>query len=48
MGWTDDHLKNFLRKYYHKDSLLALSRKDAAHLIESLKGVKEHTGEGKG
>jgi hypothetical protein len=42
LGWGPDHLRNFIRKYYRRDGLDALTRKEASHLIESLKGVRAH------
>lgn len=40
IGWDADHLRNFIRKYYHVDRLDLLSRKQAAKAIESLKNIK--------
>ena len=42
LNWTADHLANFITKYYHKGKLEELTRKEAMHLIESLKNVREH------
>lgn len=42
LGWSEDHVHNFLRKYYHVDGVEAMSRRDAGHLIESLKNVRAH------
>jgi hypothetical protein len=42
LGWEETHLTNFVRKYYQKDGLDALDRKDASKLIESLKAIREH------
>lgn len=39
LGWTDEHLANFIRKYYHKECLENLSKKEGIKVIESLKGV---------
>lgn len=41
-GWTDEHLANFIRKYYHKERIEDLNRKEAIKVIESLKNVKLH------
>ena len=41
MGWSDTHLNNFIRKYYHKLNINELTRKEAMKAIESLKHVKE-------
>ena len=42
MGWTQDHLNNYIHKYYHKSRLVDLSKKEAIHVIESLKNVRMH------
>jgi len=42
LGWGPDHLRNFIHKYYRRDDLDALTRKEASHLIESLKAVRAH------
>ena len=42
LGWDGDHLRNFLRKYYHRDAVLNLSRAEASHAILSLKRVLQH------
>jgi hypothetical protein len=42
LGWTQEHLDNFMHKYYHTDGLDALSKKEARNLIESLKNVLRH------
>lgn len=42
LGWTDEHLGNFIRKYYHKPRIDLLTRKEAIKAIESLKKVKQH------
>ena len=44
LGWDKDHLGNFLHKYYHKDSIGALTKAQAIKLIESLKAVGTHRG----
>jgi len=43
LGWDPDHLKNFIRKYYHQPGLENLDRKTASKLIESLKQIKAHS-----
>jgi hypothetical protein len=43
LGWTDDHFANFLRKYYRKTSLLALTKADAGKVIVALKHILQHT-----
>jgi len=40
LGWDAGHLRNFVRKYYKKDGLDLLTRKDASNLIESLKAIR--------
>jgi hypothetical protein len=42
LRWDTAHLRNFIRKYYRKDGLDALNRKDASKLIESLKAIEGH------
>jgi len=42
LGWDPAHLRNFIRKYYRKDDLEVLTRKEASKLIESLKAVRAH------
>lgn len=39
LGWNPSHFANFLRKYYHTDSVEKLSRVEASKLIESLKHI---------
>jgi len=43
LAWDKDHFGNFIRKYYHKDRLDELSKKEAMKLIESLKNIQKHT-----
>jgi hypothetical protein len=42
LGWTDEHLSNFIHKYYHKERLESLSKKEAVKAIESLKQISLH------
>jgi hypothetical protein len=42
VDWNEEHLKNFIRKYYRKNGLEALTRKEASNLIESLKAIRAH------
>ena len=42
LKWDQAHLGNFINKYYHKPDIDNLTRKEAMHLIESLKGVLQH------
>lgn len=39
LAWDPNHLRNFVRKYYHRDGLEALNGREASHLIESLKAI---------
>ena len=41
IGWSFEHFTNFLKKYYHTERIDRLSKKDASHLIESLKAIRE-------
>jgi len=43
LRWDPAHLRNFIRKYYRREGLDALTRKEASKLIESLKAVGEHS-----
>jgi hypothetical protein len=42
MGWLEEHLNNFLHKYYRKSGIDKLTKEEAIKVIESLKNVKEH------
>lgn len=44
LGWTSEHLGNFLHKYYRKTAVESLTKKEAIKAIESLKSVREHQG----
>jgi hypothetical protein len=44
LRWDADHFRNFLRKFYRKAEIEELTRVEASHLIESLKGVMRHHG----
>ena len=39
LKWDEDHIKNFLKKYYKKEKLEDLKKKDASKVIESLKNI---------
>lgn len=41
MEWDEEHLHNFLGKYYHKRDIDRLTKKEAIKVIESLKHIKE-------
>jgi len=43
LSWTEEHLANFIRKYYKKDDIDNLSKIDASKLIESLKKIIENS-----
>lgn len=43
LGWEADHLTNFIRKYYRREGLDALDRREASKLIESLKAIRDHS-----
>lgn len=40
LNWHEDHLKNFIHKYYHKPRLEELTRGEASKLIQSLKNIQ--------
>lgn len=42
IGWTAEHLGNFIHKYYHKLNVDRLTRQEAIKLIESLKNIGKH------
>ena len=42
LGWDGEHLNHFIHKYYHKESLEKLTRREGIKLIESLKNVMKH------
>ncbi|MDF1577664.1 MAG: DUF1018 domain-containing protein [Desulfobulbales bacterium] len=39
LGWDPAHFVNFLRKYYHTDSIEKMSKREAGKLIESLNHI---------
>lgn len=41
LGWSQDHLNNFIHKYYHKSHIDRLTRKEAIKAIESLKNIRQ-------
>jgi len=41
-GWDENHLVNFMKKYYRRSALESFSKKDASKLIESLKNIIRH------
>jgi hypothetical protein len=42
LSWDETHLNNFIRKYYQREGLDTLTRKEASKLIESLKAIRKH------
>ncbi len=42
LDWDETHLRNFIHKFYRREGLDALTRKEASKLIESLKAVRAH------
>lgn len=40
--WTEEHLNNFLHKYYHKTEVDKLTKEEAIKAIESLKHIMQH------
>lgn len=42
LGWEETHFRNFLRKYYHQETIARLSRAEASKVIESLKQILSH------
>jgi hypothetical protein len=41
-GWSGEHFRNFLKKYYRKTDLDRFSKKEAGKVIESLKNIIKH------
>lgn len=37
--WSEPHFRNFLKKYYKKERIETLSKKEASKVIESLKNI---------
>ena len=49
LSWDELHFTNFLKKYYKKTTLEALTKKEASKVIESLKNILKHeAGKGSG
>ena len=42
LKWTDSHFMNFLKKYYKKERIEVLTKKEASKVIESLKNILKH------
>lgn len=43
LGWDSNHLHNFLNKYYKKDTVETLSRKEASKVIVALQNILRST-----
>ena len=41
-GWDDAHFTNFLKKYYHVDTIEMLSKPEASKVINALKNIIAH------
>lgn len=41
LKWEKEHFDNYVKKYYHKDNIEEMSKKDGSHLIISLKKIEE-------
>ena len=41
-GWSEEHFRNFLNKYYKRTDLNRFSKKEAGKVIESLKNIIKH------
>lgn len=39
LAWNKDHFRNFLNKYYKKNAIDKLTKKEASKVIESLKHI---------
>lgn len=48
LNWTDPHFMNFLKKYYKKERIEGLTKKEAGKVIESLKNILKHQRVGPG
>jgi len=44
IDWSQEHLNNFVRKYYHENDLEHLTKKDATKTIEALKNIRFRSG----
>ena len=42
LHWNEPHFRNFLKKYYKKERIETLSKKEAGKVIESLKNILKH------
>ncbi|OGI11347.1 MAG: hypothetical protein A2Y40_00710 [Candidatus Margulisbacteria bacterium GWF2_35_9] len=39
LNWNKNHIENFIRKYYHHENIMQLSKKEATKLIVTLKNI---------
>lgn len=44
LKWSTQHFANFLKKYYKKENIDKLTKKEASKVIESLKNILKHDG----
>jgi hypothetical protein len=42
VGWSEEHFRNFLKKFYKNTDLDRFSKKEAGKVIESLKNIIKH------
>jgi hypothetical protein len=47
LEWTPVHLDNFIHKYFHRQGVATLTRRQAIKAIEALKNVKQHSLQGR-
>lgn len=43
IGWDEQHLNNFLAKYFKKPAVAKLNKKEASKVIEALKNINQRT-----
>lgn len=43
LGWTTEHLNNFVHKYYSKPNVYKLTKEEAIKAIVALKNIRQHT-----
>lgn len=41
LGWEEQHFRNFLNKYFKKQEIEKLTKKEASNLIEALKNISK-------
>lgn len=42
INWDQEHLNNFIKKYFHKSGINTIDKKVAIKVIESLKAILQH------